>query len=126
MEWSTGEPGEILDEAQYQERYGLWADEFSDYVINDETVLEVTPIEKTEDGNYTFTASLDGEQSTSYYKHQMVTMGDLDDYPVFSSVKLTFTFGADWTIYSLGIEEEYTSRKGVDASCKGSSVITYS
>ena len=126
VEWSTGEPSEILDEAQYQERYGLWADEFSDYVINDETVLEVTPIEKTEDGNYTFTASLDGEQSTYYYKHQMVTMGDLDDYPVFSSVKLTFTFGADWTIYSLGIEEEYTSRKGVDASCKGSSVITYS
>ena len=126
VEWSTGEPGEILDEAQYQERYGLWADEFSDYVINEETVLEVTPIEKTEDGNYTFTASLDGEQSTYYYKHQMVTMGDLDDYPVFSSVKLTFTFGADWTIYSLGIEEEYTSRKGVDASCKGSSAITYS
>ena len=126
VEWSTGEPSEILDEAQYQERYGLWADEFSDYVINEETVLEVTPIEKTEDGNYTFTASLDGEQSTYYYKHQMVTMGDLDDYPVFSSVKLTFTFGADWTIYSLGIEEEYTSRKGVDASCKGSSVITYS
>ncbi len=126
VEWSTGEPSEILDEAQYQERYGLWADEFSDYVINEETVLEVTPIEKTEDGNYTFTASLDGEQSTYYYKHQMVTMGDLDDYPVFSSVKLTFTFGADWTIYSLGIKEEYTSRKGVDASCKGSSVITYS
>lgn len=126
VEWKTGEPSEILDTAQYEERYGLWAGEFSDYVINENTVLEITPLEKTEDGLYTFTATLDNEDSTYYYKHSMVTMGDLDDYPVFSSVKMTFTFGADWTIYSLAIDENYTSRKGVDADCVGNTVITYS
>lgn len=126
VEWKTGEPSEILDTAQYEERYGLWASEFSDYVINENTVLEITPLEKTEDGLYTFTATLDNEDSTYYYKHSMVTMGDLDDYPVFSSVKMTFTFGADWTIYSLAIDENYTSRKGVDADCVGNTVITYS
>ena len=125
VEWKTGEPKEILDKAQYEERYGLWASEFSDYVINEETVLDITPLEKTENGNYTFTATLDNEDSTYYYKHSMVTMGDLDGYPVFSSVKLTFTFGADWTIYSLGINEEYTSVKGVEAACVGSAVINY-
>ena len=125
VEWKTGEPKEVLDKAQYEERYGLWASEFSDYVINEETVLDITPLEKTEDGNYTFTATLDNEDSTYYYKHSMVTMGDLDGYPVFSSVKLTFTFGADWTIYSLGINEEYTSVKGVEAACVGSAVINY-
>lgn len=126
VEWKTGEPSEILDTAQYEERYGLWASEFSDYVINENTVLEITPVEKTEDGLYTFTATLDSEESTYYYKHSMVTMGDLDDYPVFSSVKMTFTFGADWTIYTLAIDENYTSRKGVDADCVGNTVITYS
>lgn len=126
VEWKTGEPSEILDTAQYEERYGLWASEFSDYVINENTVLEITPVEKTEDGLYTFTATLDNEDSTYYYKHSMVTMGDLDDYPVFSSVKMTFTFGADWTIYTLAIDESYTSRKGVDADCVGNTVITYS
>lgn len=126
VEWKTGEPSEILDTAQYEERYGLWASEFSDYVINENTVLEITPVEKTEDGLYTFTATLDNEESTYYYKHSMVTMGDLDDYPVFSSVKMTFTFGADWTIYTLAIDENYTSRKGVDADCVGNTVITYS
>lgn len=126
VEWKTGEPSEILDTAQYEERYGLWASEFSDYVINENTVLEITPLEKTEDGLYTFTATLDSEESTYYYKHSMVTMGDLDDYPVFSSVKMTFTFGADWTIYTLAIDESYTSRKGVDADCVGNTVITYS
>ena len=126
VEWKTGEPSEILDTAQYEERYGLWASEFSDYVINENTVLEITPVEKTEDGLYTFTATLDSEESTYYYKHSMVTMGDLDDYPVFSSVKMTFTFGADWTIYTLAIDESYTSRKGVDADCVGNTVITYS
>lgn len=126
VEWKTGEPSEILDTAQYEERYGLWASEFSDYVINENTVLEITPLEKTEGGLYTFTATLDNEDSTYYYKHSMVTMGDLDDYPVFSSVKMTFTFGADWTIYSLAIDENYTSRKGVDADCVGNTVITYS
>lgn len=126
VEWKTGEPSEILDTAQYEERYGLWASEFSDYVINENTVLEITPVEKTEDGLYTFTATLDNEESTYYYKHSMVTMGDLDDYPVFSSVKMTFTFGADWTIYTLAIDESYTSRKGVDADCVGNTVITYS
>lgn len=126
VEWKTGEPSEILDTAQYEERYGLWASEFSDYVINENTVLEITPVEKTEDGLYTFTATLDNEDSTYYYKHSMVTMGDLDDYPVFSSVKMTFTFGADWTIYTLAIDESYTSRKGVDADCVGNTIITYS
>lgn len=126
VEWKTGEPSEILDTAQYEERYGLWASEFSDYVINENTVLEITPVEKTEDGLYTFTATLDNEESTYYYKHSMVTMGDLDDYPAFSSVKMTFTFGADWTIYTLAIDENYTSRKGVDADCVGNTVITYS
>ena len=126
VEWSDEAPLEILDEAQYEERYGLWASEFADYVINEETILSVSDLGRTEEGLYTLEVELDPSTSVAYYVHQMKTMGGLDEYPKFSSVMLTFTFGADWTIYSLGIDESYSSKKGVDASCRGQSVITFS
>lgn len=126
VEWSADAPAEVLDRETYAARYGLWGDELTDYVITSETILSSTPAAKGEDGNYTMTLSLDPQASTYYYQNQMVTMGDLDEPPVFSSVELTFTFGADWTLYSLRIEEEYSSKKLVTASCKGSALVTFS
>lgn len=125
VEWSTGAPLEILDKEQSEERYGVWASELSDYVITKNTVLESSSLTQ-ESGRYVLTVKLDPDASTYYYRKQMVTMGNLDEQPSFSSVQLTFTFGEDWTVYSIGIEEEYSSKKIISASCKGSSVITFS
>ena len=44
--WSDGAPSETLTEAQYEERYGLWATEFSDFVINEDTVLSASELTK--------------------------------------------------------------------------------
>lgn len=132
--WSTEKPAEVLDKAQHINRYGLWATEFCDYVITEQTLL--TPdatVEKDGDG-YVLTVSLSVRESaeegkkdaTEYYKRQMRTMGDLDDYPSFASAQLIFRFEEDWTITSLETAEEYSSKKGFEANCKGSNKTTYS
>ncbi len=124
-EWATGEPDEILNAEQYEERYGLWADEFSDYVINEETLLSSTDI-VCEDGVYTMTISLDPEGSTYYYKKNMCTMGNLKQDPTFETVELTLRYTEDWTILSYEINEKYDTVMGVTAKCTGNSTITFS
>lgn len=55
------------------------------------------------------TFTLDPAGSTYYYKRQMRTMGNLGDYPSFSSVLITFTFDDTWSVLRADIEEEYQS-----------------
>ena len=124
MEWS-GEAPEVLNDAEYEKAYGLRASEFSDFVINEETVLDEGTVQE-KDGVYTLTLSLDPDTAPAYYVNQMVTMGDLDEAPDFSKLNITVEFTADWTVLSVRTEEEYTSKKGVTASCAGGSTITYS
>ena len=38
-EWSSAAPSEVLTPAEHINRYGLWGTEFSDYVINEKTLL---------------------------------------------------------------------------------------
>ena len=127
--WSTGAPAEILDEETYGARYGLWATEFSDFVINEETVLSAS--ELTREGNdysISFDLSVSGDNdATYYYKKQMVTMGELSAEPQFSSVRLTVRFSSDWSVLSASTEEIYTSQKGIiSANVVGSSETVFS
>ena len=125
-EWSNDEPVSVLDEAQYLEAYGLWADEFSDYVLNAETVSDVSDLARDENGNFVQTFTLDPAGSTYYYKRQMRTMGNLGDYPSFSSVLITFTFDDTWSVLRADIEEEYkVSVSVLNVSCKATSSIVY-
>ena len=124
MEWSSAAP-QVLNDEDYEKAYGLRASEFSDFVINEETVLDEGTVQE-EDGVYTLTLALDPDTAPAYYVNQMVTMGDLDGAPDFSKLNITVEFTADWTVLSVRTEEEYTSKKGVTASCAGGSVITYS
>lgn len=126
-EWADKSPVAILDTAQYAEAYGLWASEFSDYVLNEETVLEVSELSKTSEGYYKQTFTLDPEGSTYYYKRQMRTMGNLGSYPEFSSVSITFTFDDTWSVLQADIVEAYhVSVSVIKASCNASSTIVYS
>ena len=125
-EWSNDKPVSVLDEAQYLEAYGLWADEFSDYVLNAETVSDVSDLARDENGNFVQTFTLDPAGSTYYYKRQMRTMGNLGDYPSFSSVQITFTFDDTWSVLRADIEEEYkVSVSVLNVSCKATSSIVY-
>ena len=124
-QWKDGEPSEILDTQQYEAKYGLWATEISDYVINEDTFLSATdPV--YEDGVYTMTISLDPETSTYYYKNNMRTMGNLSTDPTFDSVSLTLRYTDDWTILSYQIEEIYDTVMGVTAKCTGNTLVTFS
>lgn len=124
MEWSGAAPT-VLNDEEYEKAYGLRASEFSDFVINEETVLPGGKVEE-KDGVYTLTLSLDPDTAPAYYVNQMVTMGDLDEAPAFSKLNITVEFTSDWTVLSVKTVEEYTSKKGVTASCAGGSTITYS
>ena len=128
-QWSDGTPSETLTEEQYGERYGLWATEFSDFVLNEDTILSASDL--TRDGeNYSITLNLSvsGENdATYYYKKQMVTMGELSSLPEFSYVRLTINFAPDWTVLSCSTEESYTSQKGIiSADVYGTSSTTFS
>lgn len=127
--WSDGAPSETLDEDEYEERYGLWATEFSDFVINEDTVLSAS--ELTKDGeNYSVTLNLSvsGENDAAYYyKKQMVTMGELSALPEFDYVRITINFAPDWTVLSYSTEESYLSHKGIiTANVVGTSTTTFS
>lgn len=126
--WSDGAPSETLDEDEYEERYGLWATEFSDFVINEDTVLSAS--ELTKDGeNYSVTLNLSvsGENDAAYYyKKQMVTMGELSALPEFDYVRITINFTPDWTVLSYSTEESYLSHKGIiTANVVGTSTTTF-
>ena len=124
MQWSDAAP-EVLNDENYTAAYGLRASEFSDFVINEETAPDAGTVQE-QDGVYTLTLPLDPATAPAYYVNQMVTMGDLDEAPVFSKLNITVNFTADWTVLSVRTEEVYTSKKGITASCEGGSVITYS
>ena len=127
-EWSQGEPSERLTHEEYEQAYGLWATEFSDYVINEKTV---TKAEQTKDGeNYSVTLefAVSGENdATYYYKRQMVTMGDLSALPKFNYARMTVNFTSDWSVSSYTVAEEYISNKGIiSATVTGSSKTVFS
>ena len=127
--WSDGAPSETLTEDEYEERYGLWATEFSDFVINEDTVLSAS--ELTKDGeNYSVTLNLSvsGQNDAAYYyKKQMVTMGELSALPEFDYVRITINFTPDWTVLSYSTEESYLSHKGIiTANVVGTSTTTFS
>ena len=124
-EWASGEPAEILSKEQYPDRYGLWPTEFSDYVLREETILSFGEIGREGDA-YLLSFELDPASATYYYANQMVTMGELNEKPVFSSVKITLRYAADWTVGEMRIEEKYTSKKGIEADVSGLTVVTYS
>ena len=124
-QWADGDPAEILSREDYVARYGLWPTEFSDYIFREDTILSFGDVVKEGDA-YSLSFSLDPQASTYYYRNQMVTMGDLDEPPVFSSVDVTLRFLPDWSVTEMRITEKYSSKKGISASVVGSTVVTYS
>lgn len=125
--WSSGDPSEVLAKDAYTQRYGVWGNELSDYVINADSLTACSAPIKGEDGVYTMTAQLDPEASTYYYKNQMRTMGNLKNSPEFQSVELTFRFQEDWTLLSYDIHEKYNTRVSIiNAKCDATMTISFS
>ena len=117
--WSKGEPYGNMTVDDFTRTRGLPGTEFSVYVINEETLLDATPVERGEDGTYTQTYMLDpaSDKAPAYYINQMMVKGGLSAMPEFEYITVTYTFDESWQVLSSEIEEAYTATKGLDAKC---------
>ncbi len=112
--WDDETAPECWSEDYYNTQYGLFMDEISLYVLNEETLLytydedgevidngcgKVTYDEET--GYYSQTFTLDTENSIYYYQYSMMTHGNLGSAPEFSSVEVTFTFDSNWRVWEI-------------------------
>lgn len=101
---------------------GLPPTEFSVYLINGNTLLKATDVEKTEDGLYKQTYTLnpvtydstnpefDDMQKNSaayYYKYQMVRTGGLSDFPEYNAIEITYYFDSEWRVIKTESSEKY-------------------
>lgn len=66
-----------------------------------------TTLVKGDDGNYTFSLTLDAEQSTKYYRNEVRTLASADQNPVFHSAKVTVTIDSEWRPVTVVAEENY-------------------
>ncbi len=134
--WDDETEPECWTEDYYNKQYGLFMDEMSLYVVNDETAFTLDEdgevesngcgdVIKNADGTYSQTFVLDTEISTYYYQYSMMTHGGLgNNSPKFSSVEVTFKFNSNWEILEL-YEEDSCTIFGI-SSCTSSTVTTYS
>ncbi len=123
-EWSTKAPNG-LTVPQYKKQRGLPPSEFSVYILNENTVKNANDFSVKDNGDGTFTMSLDLSVSTDdgltsadyYYRQQMYVTGGLDERPTMNEASVTYTFDAEWRILSFSIYEDYTAKLAVPAPC---------
>ena len=112
--------------AAAEARYGVWAGELTDFVITEDTVLSADVQAEGDGYVLTFDLRVEGDDDAAfYYKKQMVTMGELDAEPAFTSVRLSVRIAADWTPLSVTTEESYSSKKMVTADCTGVTEVAF-
>ncbi len=118
--WKDGSPAGNMFVDTFKEYYGLPTNEFSSYVINEETLINAdAEIIDNEDGTYSMTLSLTTDKlgAPAYYAKQMVFSGGLNDYPIFDYINITYTFDANWQILLAEVNEAYDAKMGITAYC---------
>ena len=124
--WETNDPTKITVE-DYKANYGLPGTDFSVYILNEDTVLSASDVTVNADGTFTQTFELNPETDAApyYYRQKMLTTGGLDEWPVFSSIRVTYTFDSTWQILSSVIDESYSAKMIVSVGCNAHYVTTY-
>ena len=98
-EWSTKAPNG-LTVPQYKKQRGLPPSEFSVYILNENTVKNANDFSVKDNGDGTFTMSLDLSVSTDdgltsadyYYRQQMYVTGGLDERPTMNEASVNLYF----------------------------------
>ncbi len=119
--------------SEFRSYRGLPANEFSVYILDENTVKNAgeTSVKDNGDGTYTMTLDLkvhqDGPDSAvHYYKQQMYVTGGLYAWPTFDFTRVTYTFTSDWTLLSFSISDSYSAKMGViAAACSSESTTTF-
>jgi len=106
-----------LGHDDYAAKYGKTIDEVFIYLVVDKTLKEssVTKLEN----NYRIEMKLDPDLSTYFYKYQMKAISNLDKYPVFESVSITYEVDKKLSLTKLSIDEKYKATMVVEASIHG-------
>lgn len=114
------------DVNSYKENFGVDYNGFSPYVINKNTIKNVSGLSLS-DNNYTFTLDLNCTPSAgayTYYEKLMKTMCPQQDLSFFSNITLTFTITKSGYLRQMVINENYqVTSSGFDAPTKAN--ITY-
>ena len=110
---------------QYKETFGVYPFDrcIEGYVINEETVKEVT---RVEGDSITYKLTLDPKKSTVNVIKQMKVFGDLDDLPSFANVYLNVTVLDDFTPVSIYLDAWYSSKKVISVDCHQTYTVTFS
>ncbi len=119
--------------AEFRSYRGLPANEFSVYILDENTVKNAndTTVKDNGDGTYSMTLDLKVHQSgldsaVHYYKQQMYVTGGLYAWPTFDYTRVTYNFTADWQLLSFTINDSYSAKMGViAASCTSESTTTF-
>ncbi len=117
----------LVQTDDFSAKYGIIPREICLYVVNEDTVLE-SGFVKEENGLKTYYMVLDPAAAPERYKRQVGALGGASDYPVFESIKLTYTIDSDWVIQSHTVEETYDiSIAGLGAmTCRAVMTETFS
>ena len=74
-----------------------------------------------------FEISFDPEKATNNVRIQMKAFGELDDYPVFSSIKITLKIQDDFTPITYQVQAKYKAKKwGMESDCHQEYTVTFS
>ncbi|MCD7728774.1 MAG: leucine-rich repeat domain-containing protein [Clostridia bacterium] len=85
--------------------YGEFSTEMTVYLLNEDTLSEISDIIDNGDGTYSQTFVL-GSSASYYYQYAMYTNGGLGDLPSFNSIEMTVTFNENWQVLEVYVEEE--------------------
>ena len=106
-----------LEKEDFLNRFGHRSDKLTGYILNYDTVTSGV-LEGVADGIYTFRFVLDTTEATSYLRKEMLTNGNLADYPTFSKAEIVVTMDAEWNVQTLTTDCEYTAKTmGINAPC---------
>ena len=126
-EW-VGDDPEIFSRDDYRREYGLFGVELSNYILNEETVDDWSPVTDNGDGTYTVTIYPNLTAATGDCVRRMKKMGGLEKDPVFKESAITLTFDGSFRLLSMHIEEVYSVKIGIINSdnCRASTDYVYS
>lgn len=124
VSWSST-PVETLNKAEFKEKWGMDYSLPTTYLICNDSFKKG---EKTiGNDEVTITLELDPTISALKYVKQQKLMGGLDELPVFTKVKQTYTINKDFQITSIVVDESSQVKKGlwVNNSSQMTNTFTY-
>lgn len=94
-----------IGEEEFLEKYGWHPTEFQAYILNEDTILDATIEQDSE--NYKLTLTLDPKTSVPKKQRETKTVGNAKGYPGYKETVLTVTLTKDWTPVEVDTYEVY-------------------